>query len=164
MKGNQADTDLHILPPQAARSSSYAPEKPPLELALEALEGRYRPHIVWGLFWGARPFSELMRHIPEITKKALRRELAAMERLGLVCRDVRPGSNRRAEYSLSPLGQTLRPLVGAMYEWGLLRLRLERWRRATVPGAEDVPLGDGPPFSPVETRPRWGRPVAGKET
>ncbi len=43
-----------------------------------------------------------------------------MERIGLVVRDVRPGCNRRASYSLSPLGETLRPLVGAMYEWGLL--------------------------------------------
>jgi len=98
----------------------------PLERTLQALAGPYRPLVVWGLFWGARPFSDLMRHVPEISKKALRRELADMERLGLVCREVRPGSNRRAEYSLSPLGQTLRPVVGAMYEWGLLRARLER--------------------------------------
>jgi len=92
----------------------------PMELALEALRGPLRPFIVWALFWGAKPFSELMRHIPEVTKKALRRELADMERIGFVCRDVRPGSNRQAEYSLSPLGGTLRPVVGAMYEWGLL--------------------------------------------
>jgi DNA-binding HxlR family transcriptional regulator len=98
----------------------------PLELTLATLAGPCRPLVVWGLFWGARPFSELMRHVPHVTKKALRRELADMEGLGLVCRDVRPGSNRRAEYSLTPLGQTLRPLVGAMYEWGLLRLSLER--------------------------------------
>lgn len=158
------DADLHVVPPLSARQSSYAREKTPLDLALEALEGRYRPQIVWGLFWGARPFSELMRHIPEITKKALRRELAEMEKLGLVCRYVRPGSNRRAEYSLSPFGQTLRPLVGAMYEWGLLRLRLERWQRATVPGAEDARYAGGPPSSPDEIRPPWGRPLSGKET
>lgn len=92
----------------------------PIERTLDALRGPFRPLVVWALFWGARPFSELMRHVPDVTKKALRRELADMERLGLVRRDVRPESNRRAEYSLSPLGETLRPVVGAMYEWGLL--------------------------------------------
>lgn len=92
----------------------------PLEAALEALGG-LRPLVLWGLFWGARPFSDLMRHVPEITKKALRRELAEMERLGLVRRELRPGSARRAEYALSPLGETLRPIVGSMYEWGLQR-------------------------------------------
>jgi len=92
----------------------------PIELTVEVLRGPFRPLIAWALFWGARPFSELMRHIPGVTKKTLRRELADMERIGLVLRDVRPGSNRRADYSLSPFGETLRPVVGAMYEWGLL--------------------------------------------
>jgi DNA-binding HxlR family transcriptional regulator len=92
----------------------------PIERTIEALRGPFRPLVVWALFWGGRPFSELMRHVPDLTKKSLRRELAEMERLGLVVRDVPPGSNRRATYSLSPLGETLRPVVGAMYEWGLL--------------------------------------------
>ncbi len=92
----------------------------PIELTTEVLRGPFRPLIVWGLFWGARPFSELMRHVPEVTKRALRRELVEMERIGLVVRDVRPDSNRRAFYALSPFGETLRPVVGAMYEWGLL--------------------------------------------
>jgi DNA-binding HxlR family transcriptional regulator len=92
----------------------------PIELTVEVLRGPFRPLIVWALFWGPRPFSELMRHVPDVTKKTLRRELAEMERIGLVLREVRPHSNRRASYSLSPFGETLRPVVGAMYEWGLL--------------------------------------------
>lgn len=113
-------------PASPASPSSTALLQMPIELTLDALRGPHRPLIVWGLFWGARPFSELMRHVPHVTRKALRRELADMEGLGLVCRDVRPGSGRRAKYSLTPLGQTLRPVVGAMYEWGLLRLGHER--------------------------------------
>jgi len=41
----------------------------PLERTLQALAGPYRPLVVWGLFWGARPFSDLMRHVPEISKR-----------------------------------------------------------------------------------------------
>jgi len=113
-----------VVPPRvvprfpAAEAAAPRP-RTPIECTAEALRGPFRPLIVWGLFWGGRPFSELMRHVPDVTKKTLRRELAEMERLGLVIRDVRPDSNRRAEYSLSPLGETLRPVVGAMYEWGL---------------------------------------------
>jgi DNA-binding HxlR family transcriptional regulator len=117
----------------------------PLELTLAALGGPFRPLIVWALFWGARSFSELMRHVPAVTKKALRRELAHLERLGLVRREVRPDSNRRAAYSLSPLGQTLRPVVGSMYEWGLLRLRLERGARRLPVAAEALGPVPGPP-------------------
>jgi DNA-binding HxlR family transcriptional regulator len=101
-------------PPRAPRART------PIELTVEVLRSPLRPLIVWGLFWGARPFSDLMRHIPEVTKRALRRELAEMERIGLVMREVRPDSNRRASYMLSPFGETLRPVIGAMYEWGLL--------------------------------------------
>jgi DNA-binding HxlR family transcriptional regulator len=92
----------------------------PIELTLEVLRGPFRPLVVWALFWGPRPYSELMRHVPDVTKRALRRELVEMERIGLVVREVLPDSNRRACYALSPLGETLRPVVGAMYEWGLL--------------------------------------------
>jgi DNA-binding HxlR family transcriptional regulator len=102
----------------------------PIELTAEVLRGPFRPLIVWGLFWGPRPFSELMRHVPDVTKRALRRELVEMERIGLVIRDVRPDSNRRAFYALSPFGETLRPVVGAMYEWGLLCAEPRRLRDA----------------------------------
>ncbi|MHC4180672.1 MAG: winged helix-turn-helix transcriptional regulator [Planctomycetota bacterium] len=122
-------------PSITARDSSPVPIKGPVEVTLDALEGRYRPLIVWHLFWGARPFSELMRHTPGITKKTLRQELAEMERLGLVRREVRLGRTRKAEYSLTPLGQTLKPLVAAMYEWGLHRLRAPARLRNCTAGA-----------------------------
>ena len=121
--------------PQPARAPSIAPQQSPIELTLDALEGPFRPLVLWTLFWGARPFSELMRHVPEISRKALRQELAELERLGLVGREVRLGSNRKAEYSLTPLGQTLKPLLGAMYEWGLGRLRAQRAGRRVAIGA-----------------------------
>ena len=121
-----------------ARLSEPCPARArtPIELTLEALRGPFRPLIVWGLFWGARPFSELMRHVPDISKRALRHELVELERIGIVVRDVPPDSNRRAFYALSPFGETLRPVVGAMYEWGLLcavprRCREERLRSRT---------------------------------
>lgn len=150
-------------PPSTARTASPTRPKGPLELALETIEGRKRLLIVWGLFWGPRPFSELMRHVPDITKKTLRRELAELERLGLVRRELRPGSSRRAEYALSPLGETLRPLVGALYEWGLLRLRLVRDVQPAVPGAVPLRASARWPVSPDKSRPLGERPLSGEE-
>ena len=91
----------------------------PVERTLEVLDDRWKALLVWHLFWGARPFSELMRVTAGITRKTLRRELGDMEASGLVRREVCPGTGRRAEYSLTGFGQTLKPIVGAMYEWGL---------------------------------------------
>jgi DNA-binding HxlR family transcriptional regulator len=100
--------------PSAVRSTATAS---PLEATLQVLDGRWKALLVWQLFWGARPFCELMRRMPGITKKCLRRELAEMERHGLVCRTVRREGS--AAYALTPLGETLKPIVGGMYEWGL---------------------------------------------
>ncbi|PYQ23571.1 MAG: transcriptional regulator [Acidobacteria bacterium] len=91
----------------------------PVQVTLDVMDDRWKTLIVWHLFWGARPFCELMRTTEGISKKILRRELADMERHGLIRRKARVGAARRAEYSLTPLGETLKPIVGAMYQWGL---------------------------------------------
>lgn len=106
------------LPALPARRPAPVP-RTPVEVALDVLDGRYKPLIVWHLFWGARPFCELMRLTAGISKKTLRRELGEMERFGLVRREVRPLDARRASYSLTPVGESLKPVVGALYQWGL---------------------------------------------
>ena len=105
----------------ATRSTHLAPpvRRCPVEATLEVIGDRWKALVVWHLFWGARPFCELMRQSSGITKKNLRRVLVEMEGLGIVWKEVRPGSDRKAEYTLTPLGQSLKPVMGAMYEWGL---------------------------------------------
>ena len=120
----------------AARFACWnAPPRTPLEVTLGVLDGGFRLLIVWQLFWGARPFSELMRNVPGINKKTLRQELTNMDRAGLLHRELRPGAHRRADYALTPLGQSLKPLVAAMYEWGLARLQARGPKRGSLSGA-----------------------------
>jgi DNA-binding HxlR family transcriptional regulator len=108
---------------EAARLRSTAASVPqvwsPLEATLTVLDDRWKTLVVWNLFWGAKPFSELIRCNRGLTKKNLRHALAEMEKHGLVRKDLRFGQRRRAEYALTPYGETLKPIVGAMYEWGL---------------------------------------------
>lgn len=117
----------------------------PVEVALTVLDGRWKTLIVWRLFWGARPFCELMRSTEGITKKTLRRQLAELERHGLVHRRQRPGGRRRAEYALTPFGETLKPIVGQIYVWGLALLDEPAGRRAAAYGAGDQWSNDVPP-------------------
>jgi hypothetical protein len=85
--------------PTPAASADIATAPSPLEVTLGVLDGRWKPLLIWHLFWGARPFCELMRRMPGMTKKRLRRELADMERQGLV---------RRIEWGLRLVAPTLR--------------------------------------------------------
>jgi DNA-binding HxlR family transcriptional regulator len=108
--GGDATRPLHPVAPS---------RRCPVEATLEVIGDRPKALVVWHLFWGARPFCELMRQTSGISKKNLRRVLVEMEGLGLVGREVRPGTGRKAKYLLTPFGETLKPVVGAMYEWGL---------------------------------------------
>ncbi len=57
----------------------------------------------------------------EATQKMLTEQLREMERDGIISRKVYPQVPPKVEYSLTPLGESLKPIVDAMCQWGLLR-------------------------------------------
>jgi DNA-binding HxlR family transcriptional regulator len=75
--------------------------------------------VLWLLFWGPRTFQDLLRHSEGGAKKALRRELACLRRYGLVSREMLPAPGGRPQYRLTMLGETLKPTLASLYEWGL---------------------------------------------
>ena len=56
---------------------------------------------------------------PGISRKVLTDNLRALEEDGLVDRTVYAEVPPRVVYSLSELGNTLRPVIDAMQEWGI---------------------------------------------
>lgn len=68
----------------------------------------------------ARPwrFNELRKSLEGISQKVLTDSLRSMEEDGLVTRTVYPEVPPRVEYSLSPLGESMRPIIQAMEQWG----------------------------------------------
>ncbi|RYG69806.1 transcriptional regulator [bacterium] len=100
----------------------------PAEFTLKMIGGRWKIFIVHQLLEGTLRFSELQRRINGlsanvVTPKMLTQELRQMEADGLVLRTVYPEVPPRVEYSLTPMGCSLEPVVEAMVEWGR---RLER--------------------------------------
>lgn len=67
---------------------------------------------------GEQRFSDFIKSIPAISKKVLTDNLRALENDGLIEREVFAEVPPRVVYSLSPLGETLRPIFDAMSEWG----------------------------------------------
>ena len=68
----------------------------------------------------ARPwrFNELQRDLTGISQKVLTDSLRSMEADGIVIRTVYPEVPPHVEYSLSELGESMRPIINAMAEWG----------------------------------------------
>ena len=63
-------------------------------------------------------FNELQKSLEGISQKVLTESLRSMESDGIVIRTVYAEAPPRVEYSLSELGETLRPILDAMQTWG----------------------------------------------
>ncbi|MBM6851088.1 helix-turn-helix transcriptional regulator [Oscillibacter valericigenes] len=68
----------------------------------------------------ARPwrFNEMKKSLDGISQKVLSDRLRSLEEDGIVTRTVYPEVPPRVEYSLSELGESMRPIISAMEQWG----------------------------------------------
>lgn len=69
----------------------------------------------------ARPwrFNELKKNLEGISQKVLTDSLRSMEKDGIITRTVYAEVPPRVEYALSELGESMRPIIRAMEEWGI---------------------------------------------
>jgi DNA-binding HxlR family transcriptional regulator len=88
----------------------------PISTGVEVLGDRWTPLVIRELTMGARGFNEIHRGIPRVSRTLLAQRLQMLERRGLVRREAGdPG--RQGEYTLSPAGEGLSPIVWAMRHW-----------------------------------------------
>ena len=85
--------------------------------AVEMLGKRWTGAIVHALLAGPMRFSELSAGIPQISDRLLSMRLKELEATGLVARRVWNGAPVRVEYELTPMGQALEPVIGALRQW-----------------------------------------------
>lgn len=63
-------------------------------------------------------FNELRKSLDGVSQKVLTDSLRQLEADGIILRTVYPEVPPRVEYSLTELGESLRPILSAMREWG----------------------------------------------
>lgn len=90
----------------------------PAERTLKVIGGRWKLAILWHVLDEPRRLSELQRLIPTITQKVLIQQLRELEAHRLVHREVFREVPPRVEYQATELGQSLRPLIATLCEWG----------------------------------------------
>lgn len=62
--------------------------------------------------------NELRKDLEGISQKVLTDSLRAMEEDGIITRTVYAEVPPRVEYALSPLGESMKPILDAMEQWG----------------------------------------------
>ena len=86
----------------------------PVETTLTLIGGKWKVLILRDLM----RFGELKKSIGTVSQKVLTAQLRDMEANGLVHREVYAEVPPRVEYSLTELGQSLKPILDAMWNWG----------------------------------------------
>jgi len=89
-----------------------------IEVAMEAIDGKWKILILWYLRSEEKRFNELQKSIYGITQKMLIQKLRELEQAGIVHREVYPVVPPKVEYSLTTYGETLKPILKQLFHWG----------------------------------------------
>ena len=90
----------------------------PVETTLTLISDKWKVLILRDLMPGTKRFGELKKTIGSVSQKVLTSQLRQMEESGLLIRTVFPEVPPRVEYTLTELGQSLKPVLDAMWNWG----------------------------------------------
>ena len=91
----------------------------PVETTLLLISDRWKVLILRDLMPGTKRFGELKKSIGHVTQKVLTANLRDMEDKGLLTRKVYAEVPPRVEYTLTELGYSLKPILDAMWTWGV---------------------------------------------
>ena len=90
----------------------------PVATTVQLIGNKWKLLILRNLLGRPWRFNELKKSLEGISQKVLTESLRSMETDGIVIRTVFPEVPPRVEYSLSELGETMRPIIQAMEVWG----------------------------------------------
>lgn len=91
----------------------------PVETTLLLINNRWKILILRELLDGTKRFGELRKAIGTVSPKVLTSHLRSMEKDGLVEREIFAEVPPRVEYTLTELGESLKPILDTMKDWGI---------------------------------------------
>lgn len=91
----------------------------PVEASLNIIGGKWKGIALYHLLTRTMRFNELMRSAGNVTQRMLTKQLRELEADGLIHREVYAQVPPKVEYSLTEKGESLRPILLALKEWGL---------------------------------------------
>ena len=90
----------------------------PVATTVQLIGNKWKLLIIRNLLASPQRFTEMRKSIPGISQKVLTDNLRSLEQDALINREVFAELPPRVVYSLSELGDSLRPIINAMQEWG----------------------------------------------
>ncbi|GEL67456.1 winged helix-turn-helix transcriptional regulator [Marinilactibacillus psychrotolerans] len=90
----------------------------PVATTVDLIGNKWKLLIMRELLKGTKRFNELHKSIEGISQKVLTENLRKMEEDGIISRKAYAVIPPKVEYSLSELGDSLRPIINSMSDWG----------------------------------------------
>ena len=90
----------------------------PVATTVRLIGSTWKILIMRNLMMRTWRFNELKKDLDGISQKVLTESLRSMDEDGLITRTVYPEVPPRVEYSLTELGESMRPILNAMADWG----------------------------------------------
>ena len=90
----------------------------PVATTVQLIGSKWKLLIMRNLLQRPWRFNELQKDLVGISQKVLTDSLRSMENDGIITRTVYPQVPPKVEYALSPLGESMRPILDAMEKWG----------------------------------------------
>ena len=99
------------------KTKSELPECP-VATTVQLIGNKWKLLIIRNLLVRPWRFNELQKSLDGISQKVLTNNLRSMETDGIITRTVYAEVPPRVEYALSPLGESMRPILNSMQAWG----------------------------------------------
>ena len=90
----------------------------PVATTVQLIGSKWKLLIIRNLLVRPWRFNELHKSLEGISQKVLTDSLRRMEADGIITRTVYPQVPPKVEYALSELGETMRPIILSMEQWG----------------------------------------------
>lgn len=86
--------------------------------AMRVFGAKWKPCIIDAIGSGSKRPSELHRYINTTSPRVIDMQLSELMDFGIVAKKVSPGFPLCVAYSLTPLGESILPIIRAMDNWG----------------------------------------------
>ena len=91
----------------------------PVATTVGVIGNKWKLLVLRNILTGPQRFTDLLNGIENISKKVLTENLRSLEDDGILNRKVYPDEIPvKVEYSLSEMGETLRPIFDVLTDWG----------------------------------------------
>jgi DNA-binding HxlR family transcriptional regulator len=113
-----------------------------VEAAIGLIDGKWKSVILYHLLSGTHRFSALQRLLVGVTPRMLTTQLRELEQDGIIERRVYAEVPPKVEYSLSPLGWSMEPILLALKAWGDENIGLYGKPQAVAGSIGDRPVAE----------------------